>query len=104
MYTDDFNGFFPNPTECLHYMTRFAKTNSPDSGVKVLARQGYGPKFSEDGQWKIFFVCPARDLKTIATEHFTGDSSYMFYFRMSSNSYYKCPVRISDNLYGEDVK
>ena len=104
-YTEDFKGFFPNPTEGLHYMTRFAKTGSANSGVAVLARQGYTPKFSNDNQWKKYFVCPARDLKAIAAERFTGVSSYMCYFRLSSNSYYKCPVRLSDNpnwlLYGD---
>ena len=104
-YTNDFNGSFPPPTQSLQYMTRFHKTNVPYSGIATLPRSGYTTKYSNDAQWEKYFVCPARNRSAIRAKKLFGVSSYMFYFGLSTNSWYKSPIRISDNpnwlLYGD---
>ena len=104
-YTDDSKGFYPPPTESLNYMTRFCKTGKNNSGVQTLALNGYTPKYSTNSQWRKHFVCPARNLNSIASAGLTSVSSYMFYFSLSTNSYYKTPCRNTNPpdwlLYGD---
>ena len=92
-YTDDNRGFYPPSTESLNYMTRFAKTNRPKSGIFALVKGGYTPESS----YKKYFSCPARNHRTIAAAGLTGVSSYMFYFSLSSNKFYKTPRRNTDD-------
>ena len=95
-YANDYNGYYPYPTEGLQYMTRFCKNSNPDSCVRALVVNGYVKGSTANNLWRKNFVCPGRDWNEILSSGLTGVSSYMFYFRISTNSYYKCPNRNSD--------
>ena len=92
-YTNDNRGFYPPATESLSYMTRFSKTNRPNTGISALVNGGYTPK----NYYKKHFTCPARNNRTIAAAGLSGVSSYMFYFSFSTNKFYKSPRRDTDD-------
>ncbi len=89
-YADDFNGFFPRSTEGLNYMTRFQKSSNADTGVRVLIERGY---LADNTNWRKLLCCPARGYDKITAAGLSGVSSYMFYFSISTNEYYKSPCR-----------